>query len=222
MLGWLSTCARTVPIFSHPLQRGGRHPEPRQELCRAHTARARQRHRDARHRLHRPWLGTGGRWAGGERLAAREGGGLGSWGYEANKGQRRGRQPASPLTREGGAPGRPLGHPHARCQLHAGQRPDAFASPCASPACPRTTAWPRAAAGKGKAMLGHAGTGRRAPIRTHHPASTQQDTAPPLLPRCRAARRDPRQHGLRPRPPQLRAMASAPAAEHGLATLRLR
>lgn len=56
-------------------------------------------------------------------------------GDTGQRGRRRGRQPVSALTREGAAPGRPLGHPHARCQLHAGHSPDAFASP--SPGCPR-------------------------------------------------------------------------------------
>lgn len=67
---------------------------------------------------------------------------------------------ASALTREGAAPGRALGCPHARCQLHAGRCPDAFASPCSSPACLWATARPHAAAEKGKARLGHAGTGQ--------------------------------------------------------------
>lgn len=118
-----------------------------------------------------------GPWAAGQDGSCWQHGILGSWGCKANKGQRRGRQPASPLTREGGAPGRPLSHPHAHCQLHVGRCPDAFASPCASPACPQATAQPRTAASKGKVTLGHAGTHGRANPRARCPASTQREAA---------------------------------------------
>lgn len=91
---------------------------------------------------------------------AREDGGLGSCGCEANELEER-EAAASALTREGAAPGRALGRPHARCQLHAGRCPDAFASPCSSPACLWVTARPRAAARKGKARLGHVAQDRR-------------------------------------------------------------
>ena len=120
----------------------------------------------------------------GPRSAGRQGSGsLGSRGGEATEGRRRGRQPASALTREGGAPGRPLGRPHARCQLHAGRCPDAFASPCALPACPRATARPRAAAGMGRRSSGMLARTREllpAPIALPACSGTRHPTAAPL------------------------------------------
>lgn len=93
--------------------------------------------------------------------------------------------------------GRPLGCPHAPCQLHTGRCPDALTSPCAVPAADR---WD----GEGDAQ--RAGRRRTAPCCPCPHASTQWDMAPC----CRAARRDPQQHRCQPQPHQLQ--ATAPAA----------
>lgn len=140
------------------------------------------------------------------------------WGL---RGSREGKAGDKPLTREGGTPARPLGPPHARCQLHTHLCPDA----CTSPPAKGQRCWD---------------TRRKTPTRAHRHVNVQWDVAL-LLPSAgtqgaaSAHCTDPQTHSCPPHSPtdpllptaqphspaaQLRATFSVP--EHGLAVLRLR